>query len=417
MDNKLIFTYEKTHKKMLQIINTSKKYIFLTAYDFDWNYDENIRNKIIESLNRGIIVYIVLSNHSSLFENTIDYSHPNLYIRLSNLYNKGDNKLFDLFVKLFTKTSHFQRMVVHMRFIYNGEALLIGGTNVNHEYNGTCTVRNAKSKDEPEFYWYDNGYLTYDYPDNFEFFYGLYKNSYKKIRKMSLGKKLFISNELQYSFICKHIRDAKTSIYIECQYFHTHKKYMSNEIGIELAKRVNKAIKNKESFILTIITNSINHDEYYLNHLTSGMSYVSLVWFRSIIHCDDDTFNKYVICKMPTIKSKIVIHSKCWIFDNSIGLYTTGNLSDRSFYNSGDIEMAIIIRKGISNFIKCISKAHKKVPFFTYNFKYPSNTGYKCIDNIIHIRNMYTILNKAITPATLLIYNSDLDSITGIKCQ
>jgi phosphatidylserine/phosphatidylglycerophosphate/cardiolipin synthase-like enzyme len=417
MENKLIFTYKKTHEKMLQIINTSKKYIFLTAYDFDWNYDKNIRNKIIESLNRGIIVYITLSNHSSLFENTIDYSHPNLYVHLSNLYNKGDNKLFDLFIKLFTKTSHFQRMVVHMRFIYNGEALLIGGTNVNHEYNGTCTVRNAKSKDEPEFYWYDNGYLTYDYPDNFEFFHGLYKNNYKKIRKMSLGKTLFISNELQYSFICKHIRDAKTSIYIECQYFHTYKKHTSNEIGIELAKRVNKAIKNKESFILTIITNSINHDEYYLNHLTSGISYLCLVWFRSLIHCDDDTFNKYVICKMPTIKSKIVIHSKCWIFDDSIGLYTTGNLSDRSFYDSGDIEMAIIVRKGISDFIKCILKAHKTVPFFTYNFKYPFNTGYKYIDNIIHIRNMYTILNKVITPATLLIYNSDLDSVAGIKCH
>jgi phosphatidylserine/phosphatidylglycerophosphate/cardiolipin synthase-like enzyme len=192
---------------------------------------------------------------------------------------------------------------------------------------------------------------------------------------------------------------------------------MSNEIGIELAKRVNKAIKNKESFILTIITNSINHDEYYLNYISSGVSYLCLVWFRSLIHCDDDTFNKYVICKMPTIKSKIIIHSKCWIFDDSIGLYTTGNLCDRSFYDSGDIEMAIIVRKGISDFIKCISKAHKKVPFFTYNFKYLSNSGYKCIDNIIHIKKIYLVLTKVITPATLLIYNSDLDSVIGIKCQ
>jgi phosphatidylserine/phosphatidylglycerophosphate/cardiolipin synthase-like enzyme len=416
MKNKLIFTYKKTHKKMLKIITDSKKYIFLTAYDFDWNYDKNIKNEIINSLNRGVKIYITLSNHSSLFENTIDYTHPNLYVRLSKLYNKGDNKLFDWSVKLFTKASHFQKVVVHMRFIYNGDALLIGGTNVNHEYNGTYTVRNIKSKDEHEFYWYDNGYLTYDYPDKFEFFHSLYKDNHKKIRKMSLDKTLFISNELQYTFICKHIRNAKTSIYIECQYFHTYEQFMSNEIGIELAKRVNKAIKNKESFMLTIITNSINHDEYYLNYITSGLSYICLIWFRSLIHCDDDTFKKYVICKMPTVESKIVIHSKCWIFDESIALYTTGNLSDRSFYNTGDIEMAVIIRKGISDFIKCISKTQKQVPFFKYDFKYPSfNTGYKYVDNVNYLKKMYTVLNKVFTPITFLLYNSDFHSVIGVK--
>jgi phosphatidylserine/phosphatidylglycerophosphate/cardiolipin synthase-like enzyme len=413
MENELIFTYKKLHEKMLQIIKTSKSYIFLTSFNFDWNYDENLKNEIIKSLDRGVKVYIFLS---SQFENKIDYTHPNLYVRLSNLYSKYNDKLFNMVIKAFTKIRNLPKIVLHMRFIYNGDVLLIGGANSSNKYNGTYNVRNRISKDV-EFYWYDGGYLTYDYPDKFEFFYNLYKNSYKRIRKMSLDKTLFISNELQYNFICKHIRNAKSSIYIECQYFHTFDKYMSNEIGIELSKRLNKAIKNKDSFLLTIITNSINHDEYEINHITTVISYVCLLKFRSLIDCDDDTFNQYVTCKMPKIESKIIIHNKCWIFDESIGLYTTGNLSDRSFYNTGDIEIAVIVRKGISELIQCILTNQKQIPLFKYDFKYPSNTGYKMIDNAKYVKNVYLILLKLSTPLLSLSssYNLDISSVLGLK--
>lgn len=410
MKNELIFTYKKTHEKMLQIIKTSKSYIFLTSFNFDWKYDDKLKNEIIKSLDRGVKVYITLSGIS---ENTIDYTHPNLYVRLSNLYSKCNDKLFNIITKVLIKTPNLQKIVLHMRFIYNGDVLLIGGTNVSNRYNGTYNVRNRTSKDV-EFYWYDGGYLTYDYPDKFEFFYNLYKDSYKRIRNMSLDKTLFISNELQYNFICKHIRNAKSSIYIECQYFHTFKKYMSNEIGIELSKRLNKAIKNKDSFLLTIITNSINHDEYELNYATTIISYVCLLKFRSLIDCDDDTFNKYVICKMPKMESKIIIHNKCWIFDESIALYTTGNLCDRSFYNTGDIEIAVIVRKGILEFIQCILKNQKQIQLFKYDFKYPSNTGYKMIDNIKHVKNIYLLLLYLSNPL-LSLYNLDISTVLGMK--
>ena len=189
---------------------------------------------------------------------------------------------------------------------------------------------------------------------------------------------------------------------------------MSNKIGIELSNRVNKAIKNKESFTLTIITNSINHDEYNLYYLTTAISYICLLWFRSLIDCDDDTFNKYVICKIPKVESKIIIHSKCWIFDESIGLYTTGNLSDRSFYNTGDIEMAVIIRKGMADFIKCILKTQKQIPFIKYDFKNKSNTGYKIVDNIKGLNNFYSLLDKISIPI-LSLYNSNISRVLGIK--
>lgn len=87
MENKLIFTYKKTHEIMLQIIKTSKSYIFLTSFSFDWNYDNNLKNEIIASLHRGIKVYITLSNISS-FETIKHYSHPNLHVHFSKLYKR-----------------------------------------------------------------------------------------------------------------------------------------------------------------------------------------------------------------------------------------------------------------------------------------------------------------------------------------
>ena len=412
MENKLIFTYEKTHEIMLQIIKTSKFYIFLTSFSFDWNYDKKIKNEIIESLNRGVKIYITLSN-ISCFESIKNYSHPNLYIHFSKIYNEED-KLFNFIVNMSEKTRNLPKIILHYRFIYNGDALLLGGTNVSNRYNGNYTVRKRKNKHEPEFFWYDGGYLTYEYPNKFEFFHNLYKNKYEQIRKMSLDKTLIISNDLQYKFICKNIESAKSSIYIECQYFHTFEKYMSNQIGIKLSQRINKAIKNNELFKLTIITNSINHDEYNLNFITTVVSYVCLFKFRSLIECDDSTFNKYVTCNMPKIESKIIIHNKCWIFDERIALYTTGNLSDRSFYNTGDIEMAIIIRKGISEFIQYIIENQKQIPFFKYNFKYPSKTGYKLIDITKHFKNLYLLLDKLSSPI-LSLYGVDIHNVLGIK--
>jgi phosphatidylserine/phosphatidylglycerophosphate/cardiolipin synthase-like enzyme len=384
MKNRLITTYEKTHKQMIKIIRNSKKYCFLFAFYFDWHYNKDIQAEVINALDRGVSIYINLSEVS---ENNICYIHPNLHIRQSQLYKEGDSPVFDIASKLITNGSKLNKTVVHTRFIYNGETLLLGGTNVNHRYNGNLNQRDRKSDEDDEFYWYDGGYLTHDYPDQFDFFRNifLYKDTNKHIRNLSLNNTLLLSNEAQHTFLCEQIRNAKHTIYIECQYFHTNPQYLSNRIGHELVTRVKKAMDKNEHFTLTILTNTLNHDERTIKYMSSALTFGCLVAFRNMFDCDDDTFAKYVICKMPTMESKIIIHQKYWIFDEKVALYTTGNLSDRSFYESGDFEMGIILRGDIP-------QPKNDFPMIIYDFKYPCNNSNDIFENYEYFTILTTCL-------------------------
>lgn len=397
---------------MVKIIRNSRTYCFLFAFYFDWNYDKTIRSEIIKALERGVDIYI---NLSELQENTVNYNHPRLHIRQSQLYKEGDDPVFDAVVKLATNASHAPKTVVHTRFIYNGDALLLGGTNVNNRYNGNYTQRNRKCETDDEFYWYDGGYVTHDYPNQFDFFLNLflYNDTNIHIRKLSLSNTLFISNETQHTFLCEQIRNAKHTIYIECQYFHTHSSFMSNHIGTELANRVNTAIQSNEQFKLTILTNSLNHDEQAICYNPSAVSYGCLMWFRRSIDCDDYTFAKYVICEMPTIESKIIIHQKCWIFDEQVALYTTGNLSDRSFSDTGDVETGIIIRDSVFELVETIQKQRKYIPLINYDFRVPEmTTGYFFLDNMEYSETIYKLVYET---ADLLLYETDFSTIVGMK--
>ena len=69
----------------------------------------------------------------------------------------------------------------------------------------------------------------------------------------------------------------------------------------------------------------------------------SVEQLRRAVNCDDSTFNKYVYMYFPKTNSKIVVHSKVFLFDDSKLLYTTCNICDRSFYEKEDIEIGIII--------------------------------------------------------------------------
>jgi len=120
------------------------------------------------------------------------------------------------------------------------------------------------------------------------------------------------------------------------------------------------------------------------------MSIGCLCDFRKLFDCDDNTFAKYVICRMPEISSHIIIHSKCWIFDDNNALYTIGNLSDRSYYDSGDLEMGIIIHENVSEFRKTIEANLTNVPLFDYDFKFPKyNTGTYMLDNIQQTKDIF----------------------------
>ncbi len=72
------------------------------------------------------------------------------------------------------------------------------------------------------------------------------------------------------------------------------------------------------------------------------LTLLGLYDLRRYVNCDDNTFNKYVSVYIPRYKTKIVVHSKVYLFDDNHMLYSTANICDRSFYKKGDIEIGFI---------------------------------------------------------------------------
>jgi phosphatidylserine/phosphatidylglycerophosphate/cardiolipin synthase-like enzyme len=390
---RIVYTYDKTHDEICRIINDATEYVFWFAFYLDFEYNPYIKRATISALERGIKVYI---NTSEINTDPITYTHPNLIVQNNTRLDKTDDALFRMIMSLTSAKSH--KYVNHMRFIYNGNELLMGGANSNARYNGNLIHRTRNIGDD-EFYWHDFGYLTDKYPNQFDFFYTIFSClTDKTTRELSIDN-LIISNKTHYDFILTNIRNSKQYIYIECQYFHTHTKYGNNQIAFELAARINRAIRNNEEFKLVITTNSLNHDERAIHYMSTFTSIGCLCDFRKLFDCDDNTFAKYVICRMPTISSHIVVHSKCWIFDDNNALYTTGNLSDRSYYDTGDLEMGIIIHENISEFRKTIEANLTNVPLFDYDFKFPKyNTGTYMLDNIQQTKDIWCYFLDTVNP-------------------
>jgi hypothetical protein len=235
--------------------------------------------------------------------------------------------------------------VNHLRFIYNGTKLLLGGCNSSSRYNGSHfnIIKNNN------FTWYEHGILL-DLPNQNDYFFNLFSNinfgcKYVKSDDLIVNKDatITLSNTKQYEYILNCIKNSKNEIYIENQYFMSNEKYTNNLICKALIDRINTAIVNNEDFRLTMIISYYNYDENEtVQDCMNTITQESLIYLRNGVNCDYITFNKYVTIYIPIDKSKIVVHSKVFLFDDSKLLYSTCNICDRSFYKYGDTEMGFI---------------------------------------------------------------------------
>lgn len=299
----------------------------------------------MKALHKKCKIYIITSGINPY---KINIKHPNLFVK--NQIQIGD-KLDDICLQ-YKKILNLQWsgddryfFVNHMRFIYNGKKIIFGGCNSSSRYNGS----HFNIIQSNNFTWYEHGILL-DLPNQHEFFYSLFSNintgyKYVKIKDLIVKKDVTItlSNTKQYEYIINCIEKSKNEIYIENQYFMSNEKYANNLICKALIDRINKAIINNEEFRLTMIISYYNYDENItVQYAMNAMTQESLLYLRTGIKCDYITFNKYVTIYIPIDKSKIVVHSKVFLFDDNKLLYSTCNICDRSFYKYGDIEIGII---------------------------------------------------------------------------
>lgn len=403
---KIINSYELLRAAIINLIDTCDDTLFLFSFSLCVKYNTRFYNAIKNALKRNVKIYILISGVCK-YKNYI--KHPNCVIINRNIRDINPDlvllkQIFDL------QIGNDYAFVNHLRFCYNGKKILFGGSNVSPRYTGThFTVIPNHS-----FTWYDSGLLM-KLPDQNEYFLNLFH----RIQNQDLTNicndllckyaRLTFSSKNQYEYIIEQIANSKHSIYIENQYFFSCENYTTNIIGRALASRINKAIHESAKFHVTIIVNLYNLDECeteqtFLNCLAQK----SLLEFHETVDCDDETFNDYVTIYMPTNESRIVVHSKVFLFDCERMLYTTCNICDRSFYVNGDLEGGLIIenKKQVKKLKKQLHDDFQKCKHLFYKFDFVE------IDHMkLHVVEQFYQMTNTFASA----YNINMLECAGMK--
>jgi len=235
----------------------------------------------------------------------------------------------------------------HIRLALNEHTFLLGGVNASCRYNGN--LNQNMNADHP-FAWYDVGLrMGHASAKLAPFVRHLFDHMdhamVRSVVRLTPSLHLLHSNYAAYRRILRAIRTSRSQITIENQYFWSHPAYTNNTVAAELGKRIDRAVQaNDDAFRVRLVLNYRNYDETHILQVQMTSAHIgSLYYMRSLVHCDDATFERYVEICMPRddIAVKCVVHSKVFIVDESFYLFTTANIHDMSFSDRGNMELAI----------------------------------------------------------------------------
>lgn len=335
----VISDYDRLHETMIQMVKDIKPnaIFYLVSFHFDINFLPEFKQSLDDAISKKNITVKIITCGLGTINPIVDL--PNT---INNIQNKDHkiNPFFRLLKKYIidcgggTKYNYG----VHMRYCYNGEQLLIGGANISSRYSGTWKEHKGFT-----FSWYDSGLLV-DFPNQNVTFETIYQDLQKgNFDNISVPRPLIICSKAQHDFICEGILSSKKSIYIENQYFFSTPKLTTNTIAECLTRRINRAIKNKESFHVTLLLNDYNFDErHYTQFLVKLIQQESLHYLRESVQFPNEVFNKYCSVYVPN-NNHTTIHTKVYCFDRSTLLFTSANIIDRSLVDGYDTEMGIIL--------------------------------------------------------------------------
>lgn len=400
---KIINSCTRLHSQIVELIDKCDDFLFLFSFALDLQYNTDVYKSLINALNCNVKIYILTSGVN---EYTNFINHENLVIANNIDIRNKNHGILNYLRKIFnTKIGNDYQFVNHLRFLYNGKQLLFGGTNISSKYNGT----HFEIIPECNFTWYESGLLMNLSTKN-EIFHDLFTkitdNDLTNATKTVISNndlKIVFSNKTQYEYVIENINKSTHSIYIENQYIFSCKTYAGNLIFETLASRINKAIYDNADFNLTLIICYFNYDEVQLEGLImNAVIQQTLIDFRENIRCDNKTFNKYVSIYIPTPDSRIIVHSKVFLFDEDKLLYSTCNIADRSFYEKGDLESSVIIenKKNVTKIRTQLNRDFKtaKHLFNKFDFNdinYFKMWCYKILYYVVNVPFNY-ITNKSI---------------------
>jgi len=129
---KLIYSYSKLQLKLCKMINESQKYVYIFSWDFNIDYDINIRESLINATKRKVHVYIITGGkHENPIDINILTGIDIKYFHLKYKYNIGPKFEKSNMQKLFRamrilsadfinpyKLSMFFFVYISFRFVY-----------------------------------------------------------------------------------------------------------------------------------------------------------------------------------------------------------------------------------------------------------------------------------------------------------
>jgi phosphatidylserine/phosphatidylglycerophosphate/cardiolipin synthase-like enzyme len=346
---------DKLIDQLFYIVETATKYIYLTSFDLDIEY-ENCRlfNAIETALNRGVSINIITTGLCSrvlkynLLQDLQKKFPKKLHLKLEhtlehckefseqfviNTYNcLGLFSDKDYYDKLKQKTTSG----LHLRYVGNENMFLLCGGNYSEKYSGSIYYDN--SRDKYNYSWFDSGLLIkYNCKPTMK---NIFTDRYSKVDYP------FLTSGLDhYHYIIYRIHTSEKTIYFENQYFFSCEKITQNKIWFALANRLIKAIQNEEEFHFTLKTNFDCRDESSLRYqATSELTCISvkkfLIYIKSKTNSSDECLDKYISIYSSTAKT--VIHSKAYTFDSKHILISSANIYDACFYSKGQQELGYI---------------------------------------------------------------------------
>ena len=241
------------------MLDDAENIVYFYSFCIDLNM---IKDHLIKTLDRGVIIYIVISTLHNGNRNVNAIYHQNLFINNQH-YCKHKKDRAVSFASNMVKLGNDDMFGLHGRFLYNGKQLLLCGTNYHERYSGSY----KQTIEIRDYYWYEHGLLIdcpnkldtklqYLYNNLVNIPYGKCGDSFKIKDNISF----VYQNDYQLQYILNNIDNAKNDIYIENQYLHSG-WMTNNKVTAHLIKRINKAIVNKETFHLTLNISVMNYDE------------------------------------------------------------------------------------------------------------------------------------------------------------
>ncbi len=413
----IIYDNLDIQKYLLNYINLARETIFISAWNINLTHiidkEKNITlfDLLTDKCKSGVKVYLMSSIAPGSLSKQININllkekvlHPNFKIKILDMEISNNFNYIYRFLDKIIPTLSFKNCcnrLFHQRyFLVDDKYCLICGIDTNDDKQ--CSLK-KNIKNKRNYIWLEYSVKIDPNQDIINYV----RDNFKLDGKATMKSKLFFGNfynvNTEHDKIIKMINNSKKIIFIENQWLQSSNR-SKNKILLTIANKI--ISEHKKNNILRVIfileKNFIDHctdiDIKYKYSITNLIcflysSYFQYFLFESLFflktYLDKNNINFDDHIHIFTSSRELLIHSKNWIFDFENMLIGSTNIWDRSYTNSNDIEMSVLLKgKNVKNAQKDIIRQYNK------NSLLNSSSDEELINNIIKSLDNSIFLNK-----------------------